>query len=133
MGILNLKKNKLTDDMPKVPRKVAVKSESKRELKVMAPAMTISTSAIILRPRVTEKATILSQGGREVHVFEVSKFANKFNVSEAIQQLYKVVPVKVAIVKVPAKKAFVRGRVTKGKTGRKAYVYLAKGDKIEII
>jgi ribosomal protein L23 len=37
----------------------------------------------------------------------------------------------VAILKVPAKRSFVRGRITKGKTGRKAYVYLKKGDKIE--
>jgi ribosomal protein L23 len=80
---------------------------------------------------VTEKGAFLSTEDRMVYVFEVSRFATKHDVAKSVAGLYKVVPEKVAILKVPAKRSFVRGRITKGKTGRKAYVYLKKGDKIE--
>ncbi|MEK7574861.1 MAG: 50S ribosomal protein L23 [Patescibacteria group bacterium] len=131
MGILNLKKNKVADEAPKATRKVAVKSVSKKVPAVIGGSTHMIASRVVLRPRVTEKATVLSQFGREVHVFEVSRLATKSTVSKAIQELYKVTPEKVAILKVPPKNSIVRGRMTKGRTDRKAYVYLAKGDKIE--
>jgi len=132
MAILNLKKNKEAKGEANVPRKVAVKSAKASTPAVIAPVVG-NASRVIVRPRVTEKATILSQAGREVHVFEVSRIATKKNVAEAIKELYKVTPVKVAILKVPAKNSMVRGRISHGKTGRKAYVYLKAGEKIEVM
>ena len=89
-------------------------------------------SSIIIRPRVTEKVSILSSEERSVYSFDVSRKANKRTVAEAIKRLYKVTAEKVAVLRVPAKKSVVRGRETLGHTGHKAYVYLKKGEKIEI-
>ena len=47
--------------------------------------------------------------------------------------MYKVSPMKVRIVNLPAKKVFVRGKWGEKTSVKKAYVYLKKGDKIEII
>jgi large subunit ribosomal protein L23 len=132
MAILNLKKNKEGKEEVKKTRKVAVKSTKALAPVAGAPVVAVA-SKIIIRPRVTEKATILSQAGREVHVFEVTRAATKHSVAVAIRELYKVTPVKVAILKVPAKNSMVRGRISKGKTGRKAYVYLKAGEEIEVI
>lgn len=86
---------------------------------------------VILGPRVTEKAAYSAEV-QNAYVFEVSASTNKVEVLRAIKELYKVNPVKINIVKLPAKKVFVKGK--SGKTARikKAYVYLAKGEKIEL-
>ncbi|MCI0619963.1 50S ribosomal protein L23 [Candidatus Wolfebacteria bacterium] len=92
-----------------------------------------SVSRIIVRPRVTEKATDLSQKSN-VYVFDILPRVTKQQVALGIKELYGIVPDKVHIVPVPAKK--VRGRRGEGgvKTGgKKAYVYLKKGDTIEIV
>jgi large subunit ribosomal protein L23 len=84
---------------------------------------------ILLRPRITEKASFLVE--KNVHAFEVISTATKKQIAEAVKVFYKVTPLKINIVKNPAKKVFLRGK--KGiKAGvKKAYVYLKKGDKIE--
>lgn len=86
----------------------------------------------IIRPRVTEKATLLAEQGG-VYVFEIEKDANKKTIATAINNLYKVSPVKINIVKIPRKQVFVRGKKGFKAGGKKAYVYLKKGEKIEII
>ncbi|MES2087756.1 MAG: 50S ribosomal protein L23 [Patescibacteria group bacterium] len=132
MATLNSKKNIVTAK-PKAAKKSVAKTSTK-SLAVVSAAPTMISTGVIVKPRVTEKASQLSgNGDRMVYVFEVTASANKQNIKAAIQALYKVVPEKVAVLRVPSKKSFVRGRVSKGKTGRKAYVYLKKGEKIEII
>lgn len=88
---------------------------------------------IILSPRITEKGAVLSEVG--AYVFNVSADANKKEIAVAVQTLFKVVPKMVRVVSVPRKRVATRGRSQKGTTGggKKAYVYLAKGDTIEII
>ncbi len=90
------------------------------------------TVAVILRPRVTEKSTALSSDGRAVYVFEVSRFANRRDVLMSVKDLYKMTPEKVAIIKIPAKSGYSKGKMYNGKTRFKAYVYFKKGEKIEI-
>lgn len=84
---------------------------------------------VILRPRITEKATFVA--GKKVETFEVASNATKKQVAEAIKAFYKVTPIKINIVKNPAKEVFLRGK--KGiKSGvKKAYVYLKPTDKLE--
>ena len=86
-------------------------------------------SGILLRPRITEKASFVAISN--VHTFEVAPKATKKEVSAAVKAFYDVTPLKVNIVKNPAKVVFMRGK--KGiKAGvKKAYVYLKKGDKLE--
>lgn len=133
MGILNLKKTKtaLTGTSVKT-KKLAVMDASSKA--VVSSALSHAYDAsVIIRPRVTEKAAVLSEGGRTVVVFEVTREANKRNVALAIKGLYKVTPEKIAVLRVPPKRKFVRGHMITGVTGYKAYVYLKKGEKIEVI
>ena len=88
-------------------------------------------ASMILRPRVTEKATMSAEKG--VYVFEVSKDSSKDKIAKAISAMYKVTPTKVRIVNLPSKSVFVRGKWGNKSPIKKAYIYLKKGDKIEII
>ncbi len=87
---------------------------------------------IILSPRITEKGAYMSEKG--VYVFNVSVNANKLEIAEAVSELYKVTPRQVRVVAVPRKVVQTRNTNRKGMTagGKKAYVYLKEGDKIEL-
>ncbi len=69
-----------------------------------------------------------------IYVFDVAMSATKRDISHAVQALYKVTPQKVAIVSVPAKKVrhMRTGRIGMKKSGKKAYVYLKKGETITL-
>lgn len=88
-------------------------------------------TTIIKNPRITEKASFSAE--QNVYTFDISASANKTEIKKAIFALYKVKPIKVNVLTIPRKKIMSRGKVgTKG-GGRKAFVYLKKGDKIEFI
>jgi len=95
----------------------------------MATDLKSKYANIILRPRITEKASFVAE--TNVHVFEIASSATKKQVAEAIKVFYKVSPVKINIVKNPAKEVFIRGKKGNKPGVKKAYVYLKKGDKIE--
>ena len=88
-----------------------------------------SAAGAILRPHITEKSGILSQLG--VYTFQVTKNANKATVAKAIAALYKVTPVKVAMINLPSKSIVVKGRLGAVPAIRKAVVTVKKGDKID--
>ncbi|HAO64575.1 TPA: 50S ribosomal protein L23, partial [Candidatus Taylorbacteria bacterium] len=88
-------------------------------------------AAVIVRPRVTEKATMSAENG--IYVFEVSQDSTKTKIAKAISVMYKVNPIKVRVVNLPAKHVFIRGKWGVKNPVKKAYVYLKKGEKIEII
>ncbi len=88
-------------------------------------------TSVLRKPWVTEKAAFTSEKG--VYVFEVAKDSNKQQVAKAVTAHYKVTPVKVRVVNIPVKNVFVRGAWGSRGGGKKAYVYLKKGDKIEIV
>jgi large subunit ribosomal protein L23 len=87
---------------------------------------------ILISPRITEKGAYLSEQG--CYVFNVSPSANKQEIAHAIKTVFKVTPRKVTIVAVPKKTVNTRGTNRKGTAGggKKAYVYLKKGETIEI-
>lgn len=91
-----------------------------------------SHSQIIIRPRITEKSGLMNES-KNVYTFEVAKDATKHSIGQAIKTLYKVTPLKVNIVNLPAKKLLVRGRPGTKSAVKKALVYLKKGDKIDFI
>lgn len=95
-------------------------------------ANSIKPASVVLHPRITEKAA-LSADKKGVYVFEVTKDATKKSVVASIRDAYKVTPEKIRFVAIPKKKIFYRGRPGVKGGGKKAYVYLKKGDKIEII
>ena len=96
-----------------------------------ASAKKAGLSDVLRRPRITEKAAASAERG--VYVFEVSPAANKRDIFRAVQELYKVTPAKVTVATIPAKRITVKGRTGLRKGGKKAHVYLKKGEKIELV
>lgn len=92
--------------------------------------MAFNRKNTIIGPRVTEKATLLSD--KNAYAFEVTREATKASVAHDIKTMYKVTPVKIAMVTTPAKRMFTKGKVGKSRAPKKAYVYLKKGDSITI-
>ena len=88
--------------------------------------------SIIKAPRITEKAGIKSES-QNVYTFEVISSATKKTVGEAIELIYKVKPIKINIVNLPAKKVTARGKRGVKSAVKKALVFLKKGDKIAFI
>jgi len=113
------------------------KEKKKKEAKTPAPVSTsvggMSTYAHVLRhPRVTEKATMHAEVS--AYVFDVSPRATKRDIIRAVAAVYKVTPRMVRVVTIPAK---ARRSTRTGKRGvqtggKKAYVYLNKGETIAI-
>lgn len=88
-------------------------------------------TSILVRPHITEKATVSAENS--VYVFEVAKSATKHLVAKAFDEKYKVVPLKVSVVNIPAKNVVIRGKKGKKAGYKKAYIYVKKGEKVEII
>ncbi len=82
---------------------------------------------VILRPVVTEKSSAAFQARKE-YAFEVHPEANKFQIRQALEQLFGVTVTAVRTMQV-RRNAVVRGR-TRGTTARwkKAVVTLKDGD-----
>ncbi|MBC7836333.1 50S ribosomal protein L23 [Acetobacteraceae bacterium] len=95
--------------------------------------MNKTPSHILLSPRITEKGAYLAEHG--AYVFNVAKNANKKEIADAIQTVFKVTPRRVTVVAIPSKKVQTRGTNRTGRSGggKKAYVYLKKGETIEIV
>ncbi|MFA7285837.1 MAG: 50S ribosomal protein L23 [Candidatus Paceibacterota bacterium] len=87
-------------------------------------------STIIKNPRVTEKASAIFE--KNVYTFDVLDSATKSDIKKAIFALFKVNPVKVNVVSIPKQMTSYRGRKSMKEGGKKAYVYLKEGDKIEL-
>ena len=116
--------NKKTDGespvVAKTPKKVVL----------VAP---LDKTSVIIKPRITEKTALLSD--KNVYTFELRKGANKYEVRDAIKALYNVTPERVHIVNKQPRHSMsrVRGRDMMEHGLRKAYVYLKKGDRIELV
>jgi len=88
-------------------------------------------AGVLLAPRITEKATFSADSN--VYVFNVATTATKRDIAIAVESVYKIVPLKISTTRVPSKKVLYRGKKGVKSGGKKAYVYVDKKDKIEII
>jgi large subunit ribosomal protein L23 len=138
MGLFGKKKEKEVEvkEAPKkeVKKTPALKKVSKKSAKPNN-AFKKDISYVVKNPRITEKAAVLAELAN-AYTFDIHPEATKSDVAEVIEKTYKVVPIKIAIAKIPSKKVQVRGQ--RGKHGvksggKKAIVYLKKGDKIEFV
>lgn len=89
-------------------------------------------SHYIIKPRVTEKAGIVAET-QNAYTFEVKKAATKDKVAKAVKERFNVTPAKIAIVNLPTKTVFSRGKFGTVAGTKKAVVYLKKGDKIDFV
>lgn len=87
--------------------------------------------SVLIKPRITEKSA-LQQDKRGVYAFNVERDATKKSIIASIKAEYKVTPVRVHMVTVPSKRKVVRGKWGIKGGGKKAYIKLKKGDKINI-
>jgi len=86
-------------------------------------------SWVIMNPRVTEKAAMLTDGN--TYTFDVATRANKVQIKKAVAQTYKVTPIAVNVIKQAPRSETRRGRAVHRKAIKKAMVTLKKGDSIE--
>lgn len=109
------------------------KNTEKKSTDSSAQHTTRSLSWVLKNPRITEKATDVA--GRSVYVFDIAVDANKTQVGQAVAQIYKVTPIRINVVPVRAKTVRNAKTGMRGKTaaGKKAYVFLKKGDTISLI
>lgn len=96
-----------------------------------ARGVSFPKGSAVIKPRVTEKAGLISQHG--VYTFDVRTDATVQAIASAITAAYKVTPVKVNVAPVKSKTMFSRGKKGRTVSGKKAYVFLKKGDTIEFI
>ncbi len=82
-------------------------------------------------PLITEKATILSTAKNQ-YVFKVAPQAGKIEIKKAIQDLYGAKVRRVNIINVPGKKRRLGGHEGFRSGYKKAIVFLAPGEKIEV-
>jgi large subunit ribosomal protein L23 len=104
---------------------------AKKEAQAVNTKEKIARKSVLLSPRMTEKSAIL-QNKSNIFVFNVAKDATKKAILACLKTEYKVTPLKIRLAAVHAKPTFYRGRPGTKKAGKKAYVYLKKGDTIAI-
>lgn len=121
MGLFGTKKAEPAQD--------AAPKKAKAPASVLAPA---DKSSVLVKPRITEKAANLLE--KNIYTFEVTKGASKYDVRDAVKSLYKVTPLAVRIVNKKPRHFMskTRGRDMMESGLRKAYVYLKKGDSIDL-
>ena len=85
---------------------------------------------VLRRPLITEKNTMLQAQGK--YVFEVAEEANKHQIKQAVEKVFKVKVVLVNVMTVPGKTKRVGRRMVLTPSRKKAIVTLKQGDKIEL-
>lgn len=89
-------------------------------------------SHVLLSPRITEKGTYA--GGVSAYVFDVATSANKKQIASAVKATYNVTPRAVRTVNIRSKtvRNARTGKYGVKQGGKKAYVYLKKGETITL-
>ena len=130
MALFGIKKD--TETKTKATKAAASVSSVKKPTERAAERTITDISRIIVNPRITEKATM--HGALGVYAFDVVNRANKPQIMQAVRELYKVTPRKVRVVNIPSKikRSARTGKVGIKGGGKKAYVYLKKGDSITL-
>jgi len=124
MAILDkIKKTVKKDETKKTA--VAVKSE-----KSVAKSVDVVYHDILKAPYITEKTAMMGQQNK--YAFKVSKNTNKIDVRRAVEAIFEVKVVSVAMLNTASKNVRL-GRHEGKKSGfKKAIVKLKEGDKIDI-
>lgn len=86
---------------------------------------------IIKKALITEKSTIAKEEANK-YFFEVDRRANKIEISNAVEKLFKVKVVNVAVMNVPGKKKRIGKILGEKSAWKKAVVTLAPGSRIEV-
>ena len=85
---------------------------------------------VITSPRVTEKATSLSEYNKIV--FKVNNGATKISIKRSVEKIFKVNVIKVNTINLKGKTKSVRGKKVNKSGYKKAIVTLKKGQNIDL-
>lgn len=130
MGLFNKKDSTKVEETKEVTVKETKKTKavtSKKDDKEIS----FDSGSVIRNPRITEKAAYASD--KNVYTFDIEPRASKVEIVKAIKSIYKVTPIKVNVVAVPKKRVVRKNSLGVKGGGKKAYVFLKKGDKIEFV
>lgn len=86
---------------------------------------------VIISPIITEKSTLAKERANEIE-FVVNKVANKKEIKEAVEKIFKVTVLSVRTINMPGKMKTIRGIHRGLRSGyKKAIIKLKQSDKIE--
>ncbi len=88
-------------------------------------------AATLIRPHITERTSM--QAAEDVYCFRVGTSATKPEIAAAVKAEYKVTPINVRIVRMEGKAMNRGGKAGSRRGYKKAYVRIAKGQKIEFV
>jgi large subunit ribosomal protein L23 len=91
---------------------------------------TVHLYEVLRRPLITEKSTALQAEGK--YAFEVARGANKTQVKDAVEKVFKVTVTGLNLMNVAGKPRRLGKRELPAKPWKKAVVTLKPGDKIEL-
>lgn len=91
--------------------------------------MNLIAHDIIIRPIVTEKSSSLMEGNK--YTFEVHKDANKIQIRNAVEEVFKVKVLSVNTINVKSKPKRMGAFLGKSRSWKKAIVALPAGQRIE--
>jgi len=129
MGLLKRtpSKNKKEDTKESVKKEVFPQSTTGKKGK---RSFSIEAGEVILRPLVSEKASILSSLGK--YIFVVRADSTRLQVRSSIRSMYGITPVSVHIQNQKGKSVHVGRHQGKRKNWKKAIVTLPKGKTINV-
>jgi len=85
---------------------------------------------ILRRPLITEKSTLAKEEANQL-VFEVDPRANKVEIRQAVEQIFKVKVLKVRTINYQGKRKRLGRSLGRRRHWKKAYVTLAPGHSVE--
>lgn len=85
---------------------------------------------VLRRPLITEKNSMLQAQGK--YAFEIAREANKPQIKQAVEKVFKVKVLAVNVMTVPSKTRRVGRQQVLTQSWKKAIVTLKPGDKIEL-
>lgn len=95
--------------------------------------MNKSPYEILIRPVVTEKSTSHAESDTPQYTFEVHPRSTKPEIQKAIEKVFNVKVVKVNTLILKGKIKRVRARAGRRSDRKKAFITLAKGQKLELL
>jgi len=125
----DLYENKETSKSASTKKTSGTKKESENK-NIKRSANNSNAYKVLIRPLITEKASIM--GNLNKYSFEVSVSSNKIEIAKAIEDVYKITPTSVNVIKMKGKKV-IKGKYRgRRKDWKKAMVTLPKGESIQI-
>jgi len=90
----------------------------------------MNVNEILIKPLITEKNTMLGAQGK--YTFKIDRRANKTQVKEAVEAIFKVEVTAVNTISVPPKSRRVGRTIGKTQAWKKAVVTVRPGQRIEL-